>query len=123
MANDNSDILALLGDILRATDRQTEQNTKAIGELHAEMRETRQEWTGIFNQFATAIADGFNRVEGKIDGLKQEVTGVKQEVADLRQDVQRIDQRLERVEKALPGYEDVIRRLVILENIVLNKAS
>lgn len=116
MANDNSDILALLGDLLRATDRQTEANIKAIEDLRTQMRETDDRWTTIFDRFATAVADGFNRVENKIDG-------VKQEVSDLRQDVQRIDQRLERVEKALPGYEDIVRRLIILENIVLPKAS
>ncbi|GAA3996959.1 hypothetical protein GCM10022408_04500 [Hymenobacter fastidiosus] len=123
MAENNSDLLALMGDVLRAVDRQTEENKKAIDELGGRFE-------AIFNRFATATADGFIRMEKKVDalkeevaGVKQEVAGVKQEVAGLRQDVQGIDQRLARVEKSLPVAEDVIRRLIILENIVLNKAS
>ncbi|MBO0356625.1 hypothetical protein J0X19_01585 [Hymenobacter sp. BT186] len=148
MAPDNSEILALLADLLRATDRQTETTTRAIGELRTEMRQTAQEtnarFEAIFDRFATAVADGFIRMEKKIDGVKDEVAGVKQEVADLkkevagvkdevagvkqevtelRHDVQQIDQRLARVEVTQPTVVDVIRRLEVLENIVLNKAS
>ncbi|GGF13982.1 hypothetical protein [Hymenobacter cavernae] len=151
MADDNSELLAIMGDVLRAIDRQTEENKQQITEL-------REEFVSAFNNFATAIVDGFIRVEGKIDAVKQEVVGVKQEVAELRTDVdglkqevagvkqeivelkqevtelkqevtevkqtvQRIDQRLEKVEANQSVTEDVVRRLTILENIVLNKAS
>ena len=165
MADDNSELLAVMGDVLRAIDRQTEENKRQITEL-------REEFVSAFNNFATATVDGFIRVEGKIDavkqevagvkqevaelrndveglkqevtgvkqevaelrhevtelrqdveGLKQEVTGVKQEVAGLRHDVQQVDERLARVEAKQSVAEDVVRRLVILENIVLNKAS
>lgn len=138
---DNTDILALLGELLRATDRQTEANTRAINDLRAEMREAhaemrqanaemrqanvemREEFVAIFNRFGEAVADGFIRNEKKLDELKQEVTGVKEEVADLRQDVQRMDQRLERVEANQPTLQDIVRRLTVVETIVLPKAS
>lgn len=117
MPSDNSDILALLSDLLRATDRQTDT-------LRAEMRQLNQEtndrFEKIINRFGESIADGFIRMEKKIDGVKQEVAGVKQEVAELRTDVQHIDQRLERMETTNP---EVIRRLEVLESIVLKKAS
>jgi len=120
MAPDNSEVLALLAELLRATDRQTETNTRAIKELRVEMRQTVQEtnarFEAIFDRFATAVADGFIRMEKKIDGVKEEVT-------ELRHDVQQIDQRLARVEANQPTVVDVIRRLEVLENIVLNKAS
>lgn len=120
MAPDNSEILALLADLLRATDRQTETNTRKIDELREEMRQTAQETNArfevMFDRFATVVADGFIRNEKKLDEVKQEVTGVKQEV-------QQIDRRLGRIEQELPNYLDVVRRLTVLETIVLNKAS
>ena len=142
MVPDNSEILALLADLLRATDRQTEANTRAISELRVEVRsaigdireemrqattdireemrqtaqETNERFENIFNRFATAVADGFIRSEKKLDEVKQEVAGV-------RQDVQQIDRRLGRIEQDLPNYLDVVRRLTVLETIVLNKAS
>lgn len=148
MASDNSDILALLSDLLRATDRQTEENTRKIDELRLEMRQLNQEtndrFENIINRFGESIADGFIRMEKKIDGVKQEVAGVKQEVkslqqevtgvkqevagvkqevAELRTDVQHIDQRLERMETNPAASPEVLRRLEILESIVLKKAS
>jgi len=135
---DNSDILALLSDLLRATDRQTETNTRAIEELREEMRrnseelrqdirrnaqETNDRFEAVFNRFATAVADGFIRSEQKLDEVKQEVAGVKQEVGELRQDVQRMDQRLARVETNQPTLQDIVRRLTVVETIVLPKAS
>ncbi|SDX67317.1 hypothetical protein [Hymenobacter psychrophilus] len=127
MASDNSDILALLSDLLRATDRQTDT-------LRAEMRQLNQEtndrFENIINRFGEAIADGFIQMEKKFDDLKQEVSevkqevaGVKQEVAGLRTDVQHIDQRLERTETDPATNPEVLRRLEILESIVLRKAS
>ena len=109
MAADYTDLLALMGDVLRAVDRQTEENKKAIEGLG-----TRFE--AIFNRFAEATADGFIRVEKKIDG-------VKQEVAELRTDVQHIDQRLIRIEANQAVQSDMLRRLEVLESIVLRKAS
>ena len=131
MAPDNSEILALLADLLRATDRQTDSNTRAVNELRQElrqatseireeMRQTAQEtnvrFEAMFDRFATVVADGFIRNEKKLDEVKQEVAGVKQEV-------QQIDRRLGRIEQELPNYLDVVRRLTVLETIVLNKAS
>lgn len=130
MAADYTDLLALMGDVLRAVDRQTEENKKAIDDLG-------NRFEAIFNRFAEATSDGFSRMEKKIDGVKQEVAGVKQEVAgvkqevagvkqevaELRTDVRQIDQRLERMETNPPANQDVLRRLEILENIVLKKAS
>ncbi|MBC8084739.1 MAG: hypothetical protein H7Z21_16190 [Hymenobacter sp.] len=142
MAPDNSEILALLADLLRATDRQTETNTRKTDEPRAEMRisandireimtqnmgglrtelrqtaqETNARFEAILDRFATAVADGFIRNEKKLDEVKQEVAGVKQEV-------QQIDRRLGRIEQDLPNYLDVVRRLTVLETIVLNKAS
>lgn len=127
MAPDNSEILALLADLLRATDRQTETNTRKIDELRAEMRQTAQEtnarFEAMFNRFAAVVADGFIRMEKKFDGVQEEVAGVKQEVSELRAEVRGIDQRLARVEENQPTAADVIRRLEVLESIVLNKAS
>jgi archaellum component FlaC len=138
MAPDNAEVLTLLSDLLRATDRQTETNTRKLDELREEMRQTTSEireemrqtaqetnarFEAIFDRFATAVADGFIRMEKNIDGMKEEVTGVKQEITGLRQDVQQIDQRLARVEETQPTAADVIRRLEVLESIVLNKAS
>ncbi len=57
MAADYTELLALMGDVLRAVDRQTEENKKAIDNLG-----TRFE--AIFNRFAEATADGFIRVPG-----------------------------------------------------------
>ncbi|MBG8554807.1 hypothetical protein [Hymenobacter guriensis] len=120
MAPDNSEILALLADLLRATDRQTEENSRKIDELRTEMRQTAAEtnarFEAIFDRFATAVADGFIRVEKKIDA-------VKQEVGELRTDVQRIDQRLARVEQNQAAQADMLHRLEVLESIVLRKAS
>lgn len=138
---DNTDILALLGEILRATDRQTAANTRAIEELRTEMREAnvemrqanaemreanaemrqanvemRQEFTAIFNRFGEAVADGFIRSERKLEEVKQEVSGVKQEVAELRQEAQR-------AESNQPTLQDIVRRLTVVETIVLPKAS
>ena len=162
MADGNSELLAMMADVLRAVDRQTEENKKAIAEVgqrfegvvnafREDVRSLREEFVSTFNNFAGATVDGFIRVEGKIEavkqevagvkqevtelrhevtelrqdveGVKQEVTGVKQEVAGLRHDVQQVDERLARVEAKQSVAEDVVRRLVILENIVLNKAS
>ncbi|MCR5889662.1 hypothetical protein LRS06_18160 [Hymenobacter sp. J193] len=112
--------MALLADLLRATDRQTEENSRKIDELRTEIRQTAADtnarFEAIFDRFATAVADGFIRVEKKIDA-------VKQEVAELRTDVQHIDQRLERIETNPATTPDVLRRLEILESIVLRKAS
>ena len=124
---DNTDILALLGEILRATDRQTEANTRAIDELRAEMRqanaemrqantELREEFTALFNRFGEAVADGFIRSERKLEEVKQEVGGVKQEVAALREQAQR-------TENDQPSLQDIVRRLTVVETIVLPKAS
>jgi len=134
MADDNSELLAIMADVLRAIDRQTEENKKAIAEagqkFEGVVNALREEFITTFNNFATATVDGFIRVEGKIDAvkqevaeLKQEVTELKQEVTEVKQTVQRIDQRLEKVEANQSVSEDVVRRLTILENIVLNKAS
>ena len=148
MADDNSELLAMMGEVLRAVDRQTEENKKAIAEVgqrfDATVNALREDFVTTFNNFAAATVDGFIRVEGKIDavkqevvelrtdvdGLKQEVKGVKQEITELKQEVtevkqtvQRIDQRLEKTEAHQSVTEDVVRRLTILENIVLNKAS
>lgn len=116
MADSNSELLAVMGDVLRAIDRQTEENKRQISAL-------RDEFVTTFNHFAAAVVDGFIRVEGKIDAVKEEVAAVKEEVAELRQDVQRIDERLARVEANQSTAEDVVRRLTILESIVLPKAS
>ena len=116
MAADYSDLLALMGDVLRAVDRQTEENKKAIDNLG-------NRFEVIFNRFADATSDGFSRMEKKIDGVKQEVAGVKQEVAELRTDEQHIDQRLSRMEAAQATQADMLHRLEVLENIVLRKAS
>ena len=149
---DNSDLLALLGDLLRATDRQTEANKHAIDELREEVRrnseemrqemrrtsqETNDRFEAMFNRFAIAVADGFIRSEKKLDavkqevagvrqevaGVKQEVAGVKQEVGALRQDVQRMDERMEQNENSQPTLRDIIHRLTVVETIVLPKAS
>jgi uncharacterized coiled-coil protein SlyX len=109
MAADYTDLLALMGDVLRAVDRQTEENKKAIDNLG-------NRFEAIFNRFAEATSDGFSRMEKKIDGVKQEVT-------ELRTDVQRIDQRLARVEANQAMQADMLHRLEILESIVLRKAS
>ena len=120
MPSDNSDILALLSDLLRATDRQTEENSRKIDELRTEMRQLNQETNDRFekvvNRFGEAIADGFIRMEKKFDEVKQEVTG-------LRTDVQQGNQRLQRVETSPGTNPEVIRRLEALEAIVLKKAS
>ncbi|MBC6698973.1 hypothetical protein [Hymenobacter sp. BT190] len=137
MAADYTDLLALMGDVLRAVDRQTEANQKAIDNLG-------NRFEAIFNRFAEATSDGFSRMEKKIDGVKQEVAGVKQEVAgvkqevasvkqevagvkqevaELRTDVQKIDQRLVRIEANQATQADMLHRLEILESIVLRKAS
>ena len=130
MAADYTDLLALMGDVLRAVDRQTEANQKAIDNLG-------NRFEAIFNRFAEATSDGFSRMEKKIDGVKQEVAGVKQEVAgvkqevagvkqevaELRTDVRQIDQRLVRIEANQAMQADMLHRLAILESIVLRKAS
>ncbi|UYZ64512.1 hypothetical protein [Hymenobacter weizhouensis] len=120
MAADYTDLLALMGDVLRAVDRQTEENKKAIEELGARferrMEQSDARFEAIFDRFATAVADGFIRMEKKIDG-------VKQEVSELRTDVQHIDQRLARVEANQNTQADMLRRLEVLESIVLRKAS
>lgn len=109
MAADYTDLLALTGDVLRAVDRQTEENKKAIDNLG-------NRFEAIFNRFAEATSDGFTRMEKKIDGVKEEVAG-------LRTDVQQIDQRLARVEANQAAQADMLRRLEVPENIVLRKAS
>ena len=57
---DDSDLLALLGDLLRATDRQTEANKQAIDELREEVRRTAQEtndrFEAMFNRFDLLIS-------------------------------------------------------------------
>ncbi|GGG42080.1 hypothetical protein [Hymenobacter glacieicola] len=116
MAADYTDLLALMGDVLRAVDRQTEENKRNIDDLG-------NRFEAIFNRFAEATSDGFSRMEKKLDGVKQEVAGVKQEVAGLRTDVQQIDQRLARVEANQATQADMLRRLEVLESIVLRKAS
>lgn len=131
MAPDDSEILALLADLLRATDRQTEANTRAIADLRAELRqsnadlrkeiqhaaqESTQRFEAMFNRFADAVFDGFSRNEKKLDEVKQEVAG-------LRTDVQHIDERLARVEANQAAQADMLRRLEVLESIVLRKAS
>ncbi|RSK24739.1 hypothetical protein [Hymenobacter metallilatus] len=127
MAADYTDLLSLMGDVLRAVDRQTEENKKDLARLTTvveqmgERMEQRMEqsdarFEAIFNRFAEAVADGFIRVEKKIDG-------VKEEVSELRTDVQHIDQRLERLEARPSTDPDVLRRLSVLEDIVLRKAS
>ncbi|UOQ76865.1 hypothetical protein MUN84_20600 [Hymenobacter sp. 5516J-16] len=123
MAADYTDLLALMGDVLRAVDRQTEENKRNIDDLG-------NRFEAIFNRFAEATSDGFSRMEKKIDGVKQEVAGVKQEVtsvkeevAGLRTDVQQIDQRLARVEANQATQADMLHRLEVLESIVLRKAS
>lgn len=155
MAADYTDLLALMGDVLRAVDRQTEENKKSINELglrfEQRMEQSDARFEAIFDRFATAVADGFIRMEKKIEsvreevasvkqevagvkeevasvkqevaGVKQEVAGVKEEVAGLRTDVQQIDQRLARVEANQATQADVLHRLEVLENIVLRKAS
>jgi chromosome segregation ATPase len=123
MAADYTDLLALMGDVLRAVDRQTEENKKAIDNLGNTVEQMGNRFEAIFNRFAEATADGFIRMEKKIDGVKQEVAGVKQEVAELRTDVQQIDQRLVRIEANQATQADMLHRLEILENIVLRKAS
>ena len=134
MPSDNSDILALLSDLLRATDRQTDELRKEMRQLN---QETNDRFENIINRFGEAIADGFIRMEKKIDGVKQEVAGVKREVAgvkrevagvkrevaELRTDVQLIDQRLSRIEANQATQADMLHRLEVLENIVLRKAS
>ena len=130
MAADYTDLLALMGDVLRAVDRQTEENKRNIDDLG-------NRFEAIFNRFAEATSDGFSRMEKKIDGVKQEVAGVKQEVAgvkqevagvkqevaELRTDVQQIDRRLSRIEANQAAQADMLHRLEVLENIVLRKAS
>lgn len=148
MAADYTDLLALMGDVLRAVDRQTEENKKAITELgtrfEQRMEQSDARFEAIFDRFAMAVADGFIRMEKKIDGVKDEVAGVKQEVAGVKQevanvkqevagvkqevtalrtDVQQIDQRLVRIEANQAMQADTLHRLEILENIVLRKAS
>lgn len=123
MAADYTDLLALMGDVLRAVDRQTQENKRNIEDLG-------NRFEAIFNRFAEATSDGFSRMEKKIDGVKQEVVGVKQEVAgvkqevaELRTDVRQIDQRLMRIEANQAMQADMLHRLEILESIVLRKAS
>lgn len=130
MAAEYTDLLALMGDVLRAVDRQTEENKKAIANLGDTVEQMGARFEAVFNRFAEATADGFIRMEKKIDGVKQEVVGVKQEVAGVKQevaalrtDVQQIDQRLARVEANQATQADMLHRLEILENIVLRKAS
>lgn len=109
MAADYTDLLALTGDVLRAVDRQTEENKRNIDDLG-------NRFEAIFNRFAEATSDGFSRMEKKVDG-------VKQEVAELRADVRQIDQRLVRIEANQAMQADMLHRLEILESIVLRKAS
>ncbi|UPL50513.1 hypothetical protein [Hymenobacter sublimis] len=109
MAADYTDLLALMGDVLRAVDRQTEENKRNIDDLG-------NRFEAIFNRFAEATSDGFSRMEKKIDGVKEEVAG-------LRTDVQQIDQRLARVEASQATQADMLHRLEVLESIVLRKAS
>lgn len=123
MAADYTDLLALMGDVLRAVDRQTEENKKAIDQLGNTVEQMGNRFEAIFNRFAEATADGFIRMEKKVEGVKEEVAGVKEEIAGLRTDVQQIDQRLARVEQNQATQADMLRRLEVLESIVLRKAS
>ena len=69
MADNMSELLALISEQMRAADRDREENMRR------------------FERMTEVMIAGFGRLEDKIDGVKQEVAGVKQEVAALGQRV------------------------------------
>ncbi len=112
MAADYTDLLALMGDVLRAVDRQTEENKKAITELgtrfEQRMEQSDARFEAIFDRFATAVADGFIRMEKKIDGVKDEVAGVKQEVVSVKQEVAGVKQEVANVKEEVAGVKQEV---------------
>ncbi|GAB2781097.1 chromosome segregation ATPase [Hymenobacter luteus] len=112
MAADYTDLLALMGDVLRAVDRQTEENKKAIQELglrfEQRMEQSDARFEAIFDRFATAVADGFIRMEKKIEGVKEEVAGVKQEVASVKQEVTSVKQEVAGVKQEVASVKQEV---------------
>lgn len=162
---DNTDLLALMGDLIRATDRQTAENKRNIDELRADIARIDEKFTTAMTSFAAAVAHGFERVDKKLDSLNERVDGLNERVDGLTAEVREtnrrvdvltervdtltgrvdetnrrldvviehtghltekvdsIDRRLYHIEQDLPNYLDVVRRLTVLETIVLPKAS
>lgn len=77
--NNNSELLALMGDLIRATDRQTEVFTQR------------------FERLNEVMVDGFGRLEGKIgetnvrlDHLTERVDHLTEEVQEIKVDIREI---------------------------------
>ena len=56
MANDNADLLAMMADLLKATDRQTEENKRAIEQVGAKFE-------GMLLRVVEVMSAGFERVD------------------------------------------------------------
>ena len=144
MANDNADLLAMMADLLKATDRQTEENKRAIEQVGAKFE-------GMLLRVVEVMSAGFERVDKRFEqvdkrfeqidkrfeqmdkrfeGLTDEVRVTNQRldtviehVGHLTETVDSINRRVGHIEKDLPNYIDIVRRLTVVETIVLNKAS
>jgi len=148
---DNTELLAMMGEVLRAIDRPTEANQQSI-------REATERQSRVIEHLLEATSNGFGRLEAKLDqtnnrldqtinrldqtnnrldqvvssvnGLEtgmarteERLDSVVEHLGHLTERVTAIDNRLERIEAQQPAYQDVVRRLTVPEGIVLRRAS
>ena len=76
MADNNSEMLALMAELMRSADRDREENMRRFEDVGRN-----------FERLTQVMIDGFGRLEDKIVAVKDEVAGVKQEVVGLNQRV------------------------------------
>ena len=76
MADNNSEMLALMAELMRSADRDREENMRRFEDIGRN-----------FERLTQVMIDGFGRLEDKIVAVKDEVAGVKDEVVGLNQRV------------------------------------
>ena len=83
MADNNSEMLALMAELMRSADRDREENMRRFEDIGRN-----------FERLTQVMIDGFGRLEDKIIAVKDEVAGVKQEVAGVKQEVASVKQEV-----------------------------
>ena len=63
MAENNSDLLALMGDVLRAVDRQTEENKKSFEALNIRLDQCLNRWETVIARFGQTADKSIGRIE------------------------------------------------------------
>ncbi len=100
MADNFSEILALLAEQMRAADRD-----------RARADQDREDNMRRFERLTEVMITGFGRLEDKIDGVKQELTGTNQRLDHLTERVDHLTERVDHLTERVDNLTDRVDHL------------